>query len=115
MCGRHVKELLCTKNYSISLFFFPPVSSKNLTQERKATPTPREMTTTKSPLSTLPDQQTLFPGLGPEMYRHISLAFDPSALGRSIPIDSGTVSIIHVAPILIREQFNHLHSICVII
>uniref|UniRef100_A0A669CAY2 Nuclear receptor corepressor 2 n=1 Tax=Oreochromis niloticus TaxID=8128 RepID=A0A669CAY2_ORENI len=64
------------------------VSSKNLTQERKATPTPREMTTTKSPLSTLPDQQTLFPGLGPEMYRHISLAFDPSALGRSIPIDS---------------------------
>ncbi|XP_063346347.1 nuclear receptor corepressor 2 isoform X1 [Pelmatolapia mariae] len=64
------------------------VSSKNLTQERKATPTPREMTTTKSPLSTLPDQQTLFPGLGPEMYRHISLAFDPAALGRSIPIDS---------------------------
>lgn len=98
MCDRHVKELFCTKNYSVSLyflgFFSPPVSSKNLTQERKATPTPREMTTTKSPLSTLPDQQTLFPGLGPEMYRHISLAFDPAALGRSIPIDSGTVSII---------------------
>uniref|UniRef100_A0AAX7TQC4 Nuclear receptor corepressor 2 n=1 Tax=Astatotilapia calliptera TaxID=8154 RepID=A0AAX7TQC4_ASTCA len=64
------------------------VSSKNLTQERKATPTPREMTTTKSPLSTLPDQQTLFPSLGHEMYRHISLAFDPAAMGRSIPIDS---------------------------
>uniref|UniRef100_A0A3Q0SM03 Nuclear receptor corepressor 2 n=1 Tax=Amphilophus citrinellus TaxID=61819 RepID=A0A3Q0SM03_AMPCI len=65
-------------------------SSKNLPQERKATPTPREMSATKSPLSTVPDQQAVFQSLGPDMYRHISLAFDPTALGRSIPIDSAS-------------------------
>uniref|UniRef100_A0A673A1N6 Nuclear receptor corepressor 2 n=1 Tax=Sphaeramia orbicularis TaxID=375764 RepID=A0A673A1N6_9TELE len=66
-------------------------SSKNPPQERKATPTPREMSATKSPLPGVPDQQTyerLLQGLGAaDVYRQIPLAFDPAALPRGIPID----------------------------
>lgn len=71
-------------------------SSKNPPQERKATPTPREVSATKSPLPGVPDQQTyerLLQGLGAaDVYRQIPLAFDPAALPRGIPIDPGTQS-----------------------
>ncbi|CAL1616291.1 unnamed protein product [Knipowitschia caucasica] len=63
-------------------------SSKNPSQERKTTPSPREMNTTKSPL---PDQQAyerLLQGLGAaEVYRQIPLQFDPSTIPRGISID----------------------------
>lgn len=77
-------------------FCFPvctPGSSKNPPQERKATPTPREMNATKSPLPGVADQQTYerLLGLGAaDVYRQIPLAFDPAALPRGIPIDPGT-------------------------
>uniref|UniRef100_A0A3B3U7X8 Nuclear receptor corepressor 2 n=1 Tax=Poecilia latipinna TaxID=48699 RepID=A0A3B3U7X8_9TELE len=65
-------------------------SGKNSSQERKATPTPREMRATKSPLTGVADQQAyerLLPGLGAsDMYR-IPLTFDPAALPRGIAID----------------------------
>ena len=83
--------------------FIFPGSSKNPSQERKATPTPREMRATKSPLSGVADQQAyerLLQGLGAtEMYRQIPLAFDPAALPRGIPIDPGTST----AKILFRK------------
>lgn len=76
---------------------FTPGSSKNPPQERKATPTPREMSATKSPLPGVPDQQTyerLLQGLGAaDVYRQIPLAFDPAALPRGIPIDPGTATV----------------------
>lgn len=79
------------------LFGFPSGSSKNPSQERKATPTPREMSATKSPLSAVPDQQTyerLLQGLGAaDVYRQIPLAFDPAALPRGIHIDPGTSTV----------------------
>lgn len=78
-------------------FFFTPGSSKNPPQERKATPTPREMSATKSPLPGVPDQQAyerLLQGLGAaDVYRQIPLAFDPAALPRGIPIDPGTAKV----------------------
>uniref|UniRef100_A0A7N5ZYF1 Nuclear receptor corepressor 2 n=1 Tax=Anabas testudineus TaxID=64144 RepID=A0A7N5ZYF1_ANATE len=81
-------------------------SSKNPPQERKATPTPRDVSATKSPL---PDQQTyerLLQNLGAstrlepatEMYRQIPLAFDPAALPRGIPIDPAYYLPRHLAP-----------------
>lgn len=82
---------------SSSLLFLLPGSSKNPTQERKATPTPREMSATKSPLPGVPDQQTyerLLQGLGAaDVYRQLPLAFDPAALPRGIPIDPGTRTV----------------------
>uniref|UniRef100_A0A7N8X6N7 Nuclear receptor corepressor 2 n=1 Tax=Mastacembelus armatus TaxID=205130 RepID=A0A7N8X6N7_9TELE len=66
-------------------------SSKNQPQERKATPTPRELNATKSPLPGVPDQQTyerLLQGLGAaDLFHQIPLTFDPAALPRGIPID----------------------------
>lgn len=77
-------------------------SSKNPPQERKATPTPREMSTTKSPLPGVPDQQTyerLLQGLGADVYRQIPLAFDPSTLPRGIAIDPAAYYLPrHLAP-----------------
>uniref|UniRef100_A0A8D3CQY0 Nuclear receptor corepressor 2 n=1 Tax=Scophthalmus maximus TaxID=52904 RepID=A0A8D3CQY0_SCOMX len=78
-------------------------SSKNPSQERKATPTPREMSATKSPLPGVPDQQAyerLLQGLGAaDVYRQIPLAFDPSALPRGIPIDPAAYYLPrHLAP-----------------
>lgn len=86
------------------LFCFASGSSKNPSQERKATPTPREMSATKSPLSAVPDQQTyerLLQGLGAaEVYRHIPLAFDPAALPRGIHIDPGTTTFLVLSALL---------------
>ncbi|XP_057688811.1 nuclear receptor corepressor 2 isoform X2 [Corythoichthys intestinalis] len=76
-------------------------SSKKEPQERKATPTPREMSATKSPLPGVPDQQTyerLLQGLGADVYRQIPLAFDPAALPRGIPIDPAFYLPRHLAP-----------------
>uniref|UniRef100_A0A674PDY8 Nuclear receptor corepressor 2 n=1 Tax=Takifugu rubripes TaxID=31033 RepID=A0A674PDY8_TAKRU len=78
-------------------------SSKNPSQERKTTPTPREMRATKSPLSGVPDQQTyerLLQGLGAaDVYRQIPLAFDPAALPRGIHIDPAAYYLPrHLAP-----------------
>uniref|UniRef100_A0A3Q2YCC0 Nuclear receptor corepressor 2 n=1 Tax=Hippocampus comes TaxID=109280 RepID=A0A3Q2YCC0_HIPCM len=75
--------------------------SKKEPQERKATPTPREMSSTKSPLPGVPDQQTyerLLQGLGADVYRQIPLAFDPAALPRGIPIDPAYYLPRHLAP-----------------
>ncbi|KAM9744671.1 nuclear receptor corepressor 2 isoform 3-T4 [Menidia menidia] len=78
-------------------------SSKNPSQERKATPTPREMRATKSPLSGVADPQAyerLFQSLGaPDMYRQTMLAFDPAGLPRGIPIDPAAYYLPrHLAP-----------------
>uniref|UniRef100_A0AAQ5YEM7 Nuclear receptor corepressor 2 n=1 Tax=Amphiprion ocellaris TaxID=80972 RepID=A0AAQ5YEM7_AMPOC len=76
-------------------------SSKNPTQERKATPTPREMSATKSPLSGVTDQtyERLLQGLGAtDVYRQIPLAFDPAALPRGIPIEPAYYLPRHLAP-----------------
>lgn len=93
-----------TLPYTNIYFFSNPGSSKNPPQERKATPTPREMSTTKSPLPGVPDQQTyerLLQGLGADVYRQIPLAFDPSTLPRGIAIDPGKASL---------DESDKLHS-----
>uniref|UniRef100_A0A665WK58 Nuclear receptor corepressor 2 n=1 Tax=Echeneis naucrates TaxID=173247 RepID=A0A665WK58_ECHNA len=77
-------------------------SSKNPPQERKATPTPREMSATKSPLSGVTDQQAyerLLQGLGADIYRQIPIPFDHGALPRGIPIDPAAYYLPrHLAP-----------------
>uniref|UniRef100_A0A668A5X9 Nuclear receptor corepressor 2 n=1 Tax=Myripristis murdjan TaxID=586833 RepID=A0A668A5X9_9TELE len=82
-------------------------SSKNPPQERKATPTPREMSATKSPLPGVAEQQAslasyerLLQGLGAaDVYRgQIPLAFDPAALPRGIHIDPAYYLPRHLAP-----------------
>ncbi|KAF7199803.1 nuclear receptor corepressor 2 isoform X3 [Nothobranchius furzeri] len=77
-------------------------SGKNPPQERKTTPSPREMSATKSPLPGVADPQTyerLLQGLGaPDMYRPIPIAFDPTALPRGIPIDPAYYLPRHLTP-----------------
>lgn len=55
------------------------------------------MSSTKSPLPGVPDQQTyerLLQGLGAsDVYRQIPIAFDPAALPRGIPIEPGDVTV----------------------
>uniref|UniRef100_A0A673K8U7 Nuclear receptor corepressor 2-like n=1 Tax=Sinocyclocheilus rhinocerous TaxID=307959 RepID=A0A673K8U7_9TELE len=66
---------------------------KSLQQERKATPTPREVSSTKSPLAVGEHTASLayeriLQGLGTDMYRgQIPLPFDPATLPRGIPIE----------------------------
>uniref|UniRef100_A0AAY4DEI6 Nuclear receptor corepressor 2 n=1 Tax=Denticeps clupeoides TaxID=299321 RepID=A0AAY4DEI6_9TELE len=76
------------------------ISSKNQQQERKSTPTPREIPSTKSPLAGMAEHQAsyerLLQGLGTEMYRgQIPLAFDPS---RGLPIDPAYYLSRHLTP-----------------
>uniref|UniRef100_A0A8C7MKM3 Nuclear receptor corepressor 2 n=1 Tax=Oncorhynchus kisutch TaxID=8019 RepID=A0A8C7MKM3_ONCKI len=90
-------------------------SNKNQPQERKSTPTPREMSSGKSPLSGVAEQQAqqqaqqqaslasyerLLQGLGADVYRgQIPLAFDPAALRQGIPIDPAAYYLPrHLAP-----------------
>uniref|UniRef100_A0A8C8A3W6 Nuclear receptor corepressor 2 n=1 Tax=Oryzias sinensis TaxID=183150 RepID=A0A8C8A3W6_9TELE len=75
-------------------------SSKHPQQERKATPTPREMSSTKSPLSADQTYERLLQSLGAsaEMYRQIPLAFDPAALPRGIHIEPAYYLPRHLAP-----------------
>ncbi|XP_056389941.1 nuclear receptor corepressor 2 isoform X7 [Hyla sarda] len=71
-------------------------SGKPLTQERKSTPNPREMSNSKSPHTTVPEHlhamspyEHLFRGVSQaELYGHIPLAFDPSAISRGIPLEA---------------------------
>uniref|UniRef100_A0A8C7C9W5 Nuclear receptor corepressor 2 n=1 Tax=Oncorhynchus kisutch TaxID=8019 RepID=A0A8C7C9W5_ONCKI len=80
-------------------------------QERKATPTPREMSTGKSPLPGVAEQQAqqqqaslasyerLLQGLGADVYRgQIPLSFDPASLRQGIPIDPAYYLPRHLAP-----------------
>uniref|UniRef100_A0AAZ3QPA9 Nuclear receptor corepressor 2 n=1 Tax=Oncorhynchus tshawytscha TaxID=74940 RepID=A0AAZ3QPA9_ONCTS len=90
-------------------------SNKNQPQERKSTPTPREMSSGKSSLSGVAEQQAqqqaqqqaslasyerLLQGLGADVYRgQIPLAFDPAALRQGIPIDPAAYYLPrHLAP-----------------
>uniref|UniRef100_A0A673Z3J2 Nuclear receptor corepressor 2 n=1 Tax=Salmo trutta TaxID=8032 RepID=A0A673Z3J2_SALTR len=90
-------------------------SNKNQPQERKSTPTPREMSSGKSPLPGVAEQQAqqqaqqqaslasyerLLQGLGADVYRgQIPLAFDPAALRQGIPIDPAAYYLPrHLAP-----------------
>uniref|UniRef100_A0AAZ3QF96 Nuclear receptor corepressor 2 n=1 Tax=Oncorhynchus tshawytscha TaxID=74940 RepID=A0AAZ3QF96_ONCTS len=89
-------------------------SNKNQPQERKSTPTPREMSSGKSSLSGVAEQQAqqqaqqqaslasyerLLQGLGADVYRgQIPLAFDPAALRQGIPIDPAYYLPRHLAP-----------------
>lgn len=79
----------------VCLFVFTQGSSKHPQQERKATPTPREMSSTKSPLSADQTYERLLQSLGAsaEMYRQIPLAFDPAALPRGIHIEPGLSAV----------------------
>lgn len=78
-------------------------SSKAQQQERKSTPTPRDMSSTKSPLTVGEHTASLayeriLQGLGTDMYRgQIPLTFDPASLPRGIPIDPGISRICNVA------------------
>uniref|UniRef100_A0AAR2KLL8 Nuclear receptor corepressor 2 n=1 Tax=Pygocentrus nattereri TaxID=42514 RepID=A0AAR2KLL8_PYGNA len=76
-------------------------------QERKSTPTPREVSSTKSPLTgvaehpaSLASYERLLQGLGADMYRgQIPLPFDPATLPRGIPIDPAAYYLPrHLAP-----------------
>lgn len=100
---------------ALSYLFSPPSpvgSGKAQPQERKATPTPREMSSTKSPLSgvaehhpSLATYERLLQGLGADVYRgQIPLAFDPAALPRGIPIDPGT-------PTHLGTHHHHHHQL----
>uniref|UniRef100_A0A8C2I2S9 Nuclear receptor corepressor 2 n=1 Tax=Cyprinus carpio TaxID=7962 RepID=A0A8C2I2S9_CYPCA len=78
-------------------------SSKAQQQERKATPTPREVSSTKSPMTVGEHTASLayeriLQGLGAEMFRQIPLPFDPAALPRGIPIDPAYYLPRHLAP-----------------
>ncbi|KAK6313068.1 hypothetical protein J4Q44_G00164150 [Coregonus suidteri] len=90
-------------------------SNKNQPQERKATPTPREMSSGKSPLPGVAEQQAqqqaqqqaslasyerLLQGLGADVYRgQIPLSFDPASLRQGIPIDPAAYYLPrHLAP-----------------
>lgn len=91
------------------MFCFAAGSSKNPSQERKATPTPREMSATKSPLSAVPEQQAyerLLQGLGAaDVYRQIPLAFDPAALPRGIHIDPGINAFLFITSALFEPSY----------
>uniref|UniRef100_W5MFZ2 Nuclear receptor corepressor 2 n=1 Tax=Lepisosteus oculatus TaxID=7918 RepID=W5MFZ2_LEPOC len=84
-------------------------SGKAPPQERKATPTPREMSATKSPLTgvqehhaSLASYERLLQGAGAaDIYRgQIPLTFDPATLPRGIPIDPAAAYYLprHLAP-----------------
>ncbi|XP_040203291.1 nuclear receptor corepressor 2 isoform X10 [Rana temporaria] len=71
-------------------------SGKPVTQERKSTPNPREMSSSKSPHTTVPEHlhamstyEHLLQRVNPELYRgHIPLPFDPAAMSRGIPLEA---------------------------
>lgn len=70
-----------------------------MSQDRKITPTSRELTNSKSPHAPVPDHhhpispyEHLLRGVsGVDLYRgHIPLAFDPAAIPRGIQLEAGT-------------------------
>ncbi|XP_066459469.1 nuclear receptor corepressor 2 isoform X6 [Eleutherodactylus coqui] len=91
-------------------------SGKPVTQERKSTPNPREMSNSKSPHTTVPEHlhamspyEHLFRGVSPaDLYRsHIPLAFDPAAISRGIPLEAAAYYLPrHLAP---NPAYPHLY------
>ncbi|XP_063820660.1 nuclear receptor corepressor 2 isoform X13 [Pseudophryne corroboree] len=91
-------------------------SGKPVTQERKSTPNPREMSSSKSPHTTVPEHmhamstyEHLLRGVSQaDLYRgHIPLAFDPAALTRGIPLEAAAYYLPrHLAP---NPAYPHLY------
>ncbi|KAM3939896.1 nuclear receptor corepressor 2 isoform 7-T8 [Leptodactylus fuscus] len=91
-------------------------SGKPVTQERKSTPNPREISNSKSPHTTVPEHlhamspyEHLFRGVSPaDLYRsHIPLAFDPAAISRGIPLEAAAYYLPrHLAP---NPAYPHLY------
>ncbi|KAM5192056.1 nuclear receptor corepressor 2 isoform 7-T7 [Mantella aurantiaca] len=92
-------------------------SGKPVTQERKSTPNPREISSSKSPHTTVPEHlhamshyEQLLRGVSQaELYRgHIPLAFDPAAISRGIPLEAAAYYLPrHLAP---NPAYPHLYS-----
>ncbi|XP_077317960.1 nuclear receptor corepressor 2 isoform X6 [Lithobates pipiens] len=91
-------------------------SGKPVTQERKSTPNPREMSSSKSPHTTVPEHlhamstyEHLLQRVNPELYRgHIPLPFDPAAISRGIPLEAAAYYLPrHMAP---NPAYPHLFS-----
>ncbi|XP_067911742.1 nuclear receptor corepressor 2 [Heterodontus francisci] len=74
---------------------------KAVSQERKATPTPREMSSVKSPQRGIPEHfahglydQLLGRMTVADLYRSsMPLTFDPAAIARGIPLEAGSILI----------------------
>ncbi|XP_073442235.1 nuclear receptor corepressor 2 isoform X14 [Dendrobates tinctorius] len=91
-------------------------SGKPITQERRGTPNPREISNSKSPHTTVPEHlhamstyEHLFRGVNPaDLYRsHIPLAFDPAAISRGIPLEAAAYYLPrHLAP---NPAYPHLY------
>ncbi|XP_044131598.1 nuclear receptor corepressor 2 isoform X6 [Bufo gargarizans] len=91
-------------------------SGKPVTQERKSTPNPRDISNSKSPHTAVPEHlhamspyEHLFRGVSPaELYRsHIPLAFDPAAISRGIPLEAAAYYLPrHLAP---NPAYPHLY------
>uniref|UniRef100_A0A670KEA2 Nuclear receptor corepressor 2 n=1 Tax=Podarcis muralis TaxID=64176 RepID=A0A670KEA2_PODMU len=91
-------------------------AGKPVSQDRKITPTPREMASSKSPHATLADHhppispyEHLLRGVsGVDLYRgHIPLAFDPAAIPRGIPLEAAAYYLPrHLAP---SPTYPHLY------
>ncbi|XP_054852699.1 nuclear receptor corepressor 2 isoform X2 [Eublepharis macularius] len=92
-------------------------AGKPVSQDRKITPTPREIASSKSPHATLADHphsistyEHLLRGVsGVDLYRgHIPLAFDPSAFPRGIPLEAAAAYYLprHLSP---SPTYPHLY------
>uniref|UniRef100_A0A7M4FNR7 Nuclear receptor corepressor 2 n=1 Tax=Crocodylus porosus TaxID=8502 RepID=A0A7M4FNR7_CROPO len=92
-------------------------SGKPVSQDRKITPTPREMSSSKSPHATVSDHhhpmspyEHLLRGVsGVDLYRgHIPLAFDPAAIPRGIQLEAAAAYYLprHLAP---SPTYSHLY------
>ncbi|XP_068100049.1 nuclear receptor corepressor 2 isoform X4 [Hyperolius riggenbachi] len=91
-------------------------SGKPVTQERKSTPNPRDISSSKSPHTTVPEHlhtmspyEHLLRGVSPaDIYRgHIPLAFDPAAISRGIPLEAAAYYLPrHLAP---NPAYPHLY------
>uniref|UniRef100_A0A803SML7 Nuclear receptor corepressor 2 n=1 Tax=Anolis carolinensis TaxID=28377 RepID=A0A803SML7_ANOCA len=91
-------------------------AGKPMSQDRKITPTPREMASSKSPHATLAEHhhpmspyEHLLRGVsGVDLYRgHIPLPFDPAAIPRGIPLEAAAYYLPrHLAP---SPTYPHLY------
>ncbi|XP_075033130.1 nuclear receptor corepressor 2 isoform X5 [Mixophyes fleayi] len=91
-------------------------SGKSVTQERKSTPNPRDISSSKSPHTTVPEHihamssyEHLLRGVSQaELYRgHIPLAFDPAAISRGIPLEAAAYYLPrHLTP---NPAYPHLY------
>ncbi|MEE6528526.1 hypothetical protein FKM82_030933, partial [Ascaphus truei] len=91
-------------------------SGKPVSQERKGTPTPREIANSKSPHTAVPEHlhamspyEHLLRGVsGADLYRgHIPLAFDPTGMSRGIPLEAAAYYLPrHLTP---NPAYPHLY------